>query len=180
MSVNEDGILKDVELKLFSELMKNSRRSDRELAKVIGVSQPTVTRARQRLEKEGYIRQYTLIPNFGKLGYKIMAITFVKVGKMITPEEREKVRGLAQGILKKGPYEIVMGERGIGLDYDGVFMSYHKSYSDYARLKEWFRRFEFLEVGKTESFLVDLEDPIRYRPLDFTPVAYHIMTNKEE
>ena len=44
MSVNEDGILKDVELKLFSELMKNSRRSDRELAKVIGVSQPTVTR----------------------------------------------------------------------------------------------------------------------------------------
>jgi DNA-binding Lrp family transcriptional regulator len=31
-------ILKDVELKLLSELLKDGRRSDRELAKVVGVS----------------------------------------------------------------------------------------------------------------------------------------------
>jgi DNA-binding Lrp family transcriptional regulator len=43
--------LKDVELKLISELMKNSRKSDRELAKKIGVSQPTVTRTRTKLQK---------------------------------------------------------------------------------------------------------------------------------
>lgn len=30
--------MKDVELRLVSELMKNSRRSDRELAKTLGVS----------------------------------------------------------------------------------------------------------------------------------------------
>jgi len=35
--------MKDVKLKLISELMKNSKKSDRELAKVIGVSQPTIT-----------------------------------------------------------------------------------------------------------------------------------------
>ncbi|MFZ0965605.1 MAG: Lrp/AsnC family transcriptional regulator, partial [Candidatus Bathyarchaeia archaeon] len=60
--------MKKVELNLISELMKNSRQSDRNLAKVIGVSQPTVTRIRNKLEKEGYIREYTMIPDFSKLG----------------------------------------------------------------------------------------------------------------
>jgi DNA-binding Lrp family transcriptional regulator len=44
--------LKDVDLKILSELMKNSKASDRQLAKKIGVSQPTVTRRRARLERE--------------------------------------------------------------------------------------------------------------------------------
>jgi DNA-binding Lrp family transcriptional regulator len=61
--------LKKVELKVLSGLIKNSKISDRELAKTIGVSQPTVTRARTRLEKNGYIQEYTAIPNFAKLGY---------------------------------------------------------------------------------------------------------------
>jgi DNA-binding Lrp family transcriptional regulator len=37
--------MREIELKVLSELMKNSRVSDRELAKKIGSSQPTVTRA---------------------------------------------------------------------------------------------------------------------------------------
>ena len=64
-------------VKLLFEMLKNSRRSDRELAKVLGVSQPTVTRTRQRLEKE-YIRSYTLFPLFDKIGYGIIAFTFFK------------------------------------------------------------------------------------------------------
>ena len=48
--------MKDVELKLISELMKNSRRSDRELAKTLGVSQPTVSRTLKRLETEGTLK----------------------------------------------------------------------------------------------------------------------------
>jgi len=36
-------------LRLLLELLKDSKRSDRELAKVLGVSQPTVSRTRSRL-----------------------------------------------------------------------------------------------------------------------------------
>jgi DNA-binding Lrp family transcriptional regulator len=59
--------------------MKDSRRSDRELAKAIGSSQPTVSRMIKKLESEGTIKEYTMIPDFHKLGFEILAITFFNV-----------------------------------------------------------------------------------------------------
>jgi DNA-binding Lrp family transcriptional regulator len=47
-----DKPLKAVELRLISELMKNSQRSDRELAKAIGVSQPTISRVKKSWKKK--------------------------------------------------------------------------------------------------------------------------------
>jgi DNA-binding Lrp family transcriptional regulator len=72
--------------------MKNSRRCDRELAKAIGVSQPTTTRLRTKLEKEGYIKEYTVIPNFSKIGYTIMALNFFKLEPKLTKNEIEGFR----------------------------------------------------------------------------------------
>jgi DNA-binding Lrp family transcriptional regulator len=63
--------LKPLDYKLLSELIKNSRRSDRELAKAIGVSQPTITRRRALIEKE-LIDGYTAIPKWEKLGYELL------------------------------------------------------------------------------------------------------------
>jgi len=48
--------MKGIELKLVSELLKNSRRSDRDLAKTIEVSQPTVSRLLKKLKKDGIIK----------------------------------------------------------------------------------------------------------------------------
>jgi DNA-binding Lrp family transcriptional regulator len=67
--------LKDVEIRIVAELMKNSRRSDREIALAVGVSQPTVSRTIEKLEKEGVIKEYTMIPDFSRLGYEIMGST---------------------------------------------------------------------------------------------------------
>ena len=64
--------MKKIMMRLLLELMKDSKRSDRELAKVLGVSQPTVSRMRSRLVKEGIIREFTVIPNFVKMGYENM------------------------------------------------------------------------------------------------------------
>jgi len=67
--------MKDVELRLVCELIRNCRKSDRELAKAIGVSQPTVSRIRTRLEREGVI-EYTGIPDLKKLGFELVSITY--------------------------------------------------------------------------------------------------------
>ena len=77
--------MKDIELKLISELVKNSRRSDRELAKAIGISQPTVSRMRVRLEKEGLI-DYSAVPNLAKLGFEIIAVVLGKRDYQKQPE----------------------------------------------------------------------------------------------
>ncbi len=77
--------MKDIELNLICELVKNSRRSDRELAKLLGVSQPIVSRIRIKFEKESML-DYTTIPNLAKLGFGIMAIVFGKRDMTKHPE----------------------------------------------------------------------------------------------
>ena len=52
---------------LLLELLKNSNRSDRELAKVLGVSQPTVSRIKKQLVTEGTMKEFSVIPDFVKL-----------------------------------------------------------------------------------------------------------------
>ena len=162
--------MKKVELNLISELMKNSRQSDRDLARTIGVSQPTITRIRNKLEKEGYIREYTMIPDFSKIGYKIMAITFA-LSRFLEKEEAERAgKTLADGVKDK-QFEFIMLERGDGLGFDGVIISLHKDYASYLKVFEWVRQFDFLEVNRIDSFLINLEDKVRYRPLTFSTLA---------
>jgi len=112
--------------KLLSELLKNSKRSDRDLAKVLGVSQATVSRMRGRLVKEGMIKEFTIIPNFAKLGFEIMAIT---VGKFKVPSSPEMVeRG--KKWMNAHP-NVIFASRASGMGKNAVIISLHKDYTDY-------------------------------------------------
>jgi len=175
--------VKEAELKLVSELMKNSRRSDRELAKVIGVSQPTVSRMIKRLEKEGVIKEYTMMPDFTKLAYELMALTFISIKPTLGREEADNGRTMAQEQVKESPGNIIMLERGIGLGHTGVIISLHKDYSDYTQFIHSFKQASATQayVGENvESFLIDLKDKIRYRPLAFSVLAGSILRMREK
>jgi len=107
--------------------MKNSHRSDRELARTLKVSQPTITRIRTRLEKQGYLREYTVIPDFAKLGFQIVAFTLVKLKERITEEELKRAQQITiKDMAEKAPNEIVLFNRGMGGGYTGVLISFHK------------------------------------------------------
>jgi len=113
--------MKDVEMRLIAELVKNSHRSDRELAKTLRASQPTVTRARRRLEKEGYLREYTIIPDFNKVGFHLAAFILVKMKTNLSAEEVEKARQISmKDMIEKAPDEIVLFERGMGAGTMGL------------------------------------------------------------
>jgi DNA-binding Lrp family transcriptional regulator len=96
--------MKDTELKLLCELMKNSRRSDRQLAKTTGLSQPTVSRAIKKLEEKGFIKEYAMIPDFSKLGFRVMAIIFTKLNKQISPDALEEIRKKNRRRRKEQPF----------------------------------------------------------------------------
>jgi DNA-binding Lrp family transcriptional regulator len=112
---------------LLRELLKNSKRSDRELAKILKVSQPTITRARHKLEKNRLIEDYTIVPNFRRMGFEILALTFVKMSsEILSPEKMEEARKYAA----KFP-NAIFASSGEGLGMTGVIISFHKNYTDY-------------------------------------------------
>jgi DNA-binding Lrp family transcriptional regulator len=174
------GGLKDIELCLIAELMKNSRRSERDLAKVIGVSQPTITRTRARLEKEGYIKEYTIIPNFKKLGFQMMSFTLTKLKKQIPEGAIEKTREQVRETLKKNPLAEILGMSGMGLGADRVTVHFHENYSAYAEFMDFIKSNPLVDVRESNSFIVDLEDESHFRTLTFSELANYILKMKRE
>jgi DNA-binding Lrp family transcriptional regulator len=168
--------MKDLELELISELMKNSRRSDRELAKVLKVSQPTVSRTMDRIKKRGLIREFTIIPDFQKLGYQLVAFILIRTKSGLTTEELEEARKTSlKDMREKSPPEIVLFERGLGGGYTSIIVSFHHNYTEYSRLKERMKEYPFLDHGATMSFLMDLNDNIHYRYFTFSTLAKHLL-----
>jgi DNA-binding Lrp family transcriptional regulator len=172
--------LKDVELKLISELVKNSRRSDRELARVLKVSQPTVSRMIKKLKGEGVIKEYTMIPDFLELGYKIMALTFCSLKELNAEEYEGVIAAIERDLGDEQLQKIIMFERGLGLESTGVFVSLHEDYSSYVEFIDKLKEYPFLEMSKPGSFLISLEDKAHIRPLTFSLLANHVLQMKEK
>jgi DNA-binding Lrp family transcriptional regulator len=171
--------MKDIGLKLLAELMKNSKTSDRELATKLGVSQPTVSRIRAKLEKEGYIKEYTLIPDFHKLGFEIMAVTLVKLKRELNQGELDKIWKFADELLKKSPFAYMMAMDGHGLGYDRVVISLHENYSDFVRFVKATRTVPYAELVAFDSFMISLSTK-HYLPLTFSIVSKYLLAMKEE
>jgi DNA-binding Lrp family transcriptional regulator len=172
-------LLKDVELKLISELLKNSRRSDRELAKVIGVSQPTVSRLIQRLEKQGLIREYTMIPDYVRLGFQIVSITFAKLSEPASKEIFEDILRHSRELEEKNPSPTIIAMNGMGCGADNVAIALHKDYSEYVRFKEYIKTFPHLKVDDIKSFIIDLNDKSHWRYLTFSALAEYLLKMNE-
>jgi DNA-binding Lrp family transcriptional regulator len=151
-------------MSLLFELLKDSKRSDRELAKVLGVSQPTVTRLRSRLVKEGMIREFTVIPDFVKMGYEIMAISCVKKRKAITEMEEK-----ATEWMKKYP-NIIFAARAEGMGKNGVMISLHKSYTDFSNFVAEQLQYWGEDVVDHDTMLVSLRGII-VKPLSLKYLA---------
>jgi DNA-binding Lrp family transcriptional regulator len=165
--------MKDVEVKLVSELMKNSRRSDRELAKAIGVSQPTVSRMINKFEKEGILKEYTVIPDFKQLGYQIMAITFFGKQETAKKEGRAELRKAALEMERKTPQANLMVMNGIGLEKGRVAINLFRDYSSYAEGMNVIKSLPYIDADRIESFIIDLEDVDNFRTLSMAALAHH-------
>jgi len=73
--------LDDIDKKILAELLTNSNRSNREIAKAVGVSAATVINHIQRLESAGVITDYTVMLDFERLGFELTVIMEVTVSR---------------------------------------------------------------------------------------------------
>lgn len=157
--------MKELKLRLIFELMKDSKKSDRELAKILGVSQATVSRTRSRLVKEGLIKEFTIVPDFAKLGYELLVIT---TGKYKVPRTEELLRK-GQNWMAKYP-NIIFASKAQGTNTDAVMISLHTSYTDYDKFVTELKS-EFADaIEATDNILISLQGFI-VKPFSFSYLA---------
>ncbi len=140
--------------RLLLEYLKDSSRSDRELAKVLGVSQPTISRMKRRLLTEGLVRHFSAIPDFGKMGYEIMAFSCVKFKMEELKEIQEKAKEWAQNP------SILFTSRAQGMGMDAVTISLHKNYVEYTKFLEKNKEIWGHLMHDVHFMLVDLKGDI--------------------
>jgi DNA-binding Lrp family transcriptional regulator len=147
---------------LLHELIKGARRSDRELAKVLRISQPTITRKRRRLEGEGFIREYTIIPDLAKLGYEIVAFTFLAF-----TEAKSELLDKAREWARKQPNIVFAGD-GEGLGMNSMFVSVHKNYASFSNLITRLRQDWQPNLKDAQSFILSVDRPeLTVKPFSF-------------
>lgn len=162
---NRKASKKDKMTALLLEYLKDSNRSDKELAKTLGVSQPTVSRMRNKLLAEGIVKRFSAVPNLGKMGYEIMAFSCAKFNM----EKLAEIKKRAKKWAKQNP-EIIFTARAQGMGMDAVAVSIHKTYADY---DDFIKRNRLLWgdlMIKSHHMLVDLKGEIT-KPLSLKYLA---------
>jgi DNA-binding Lrp family transcriptional regulator len=159
--------LKLTDYELLSELIKNPRLSDRQVAKKMGVSQPTVTRRRAELEKEKLL-DYTAIPDLKKLGFEMLAFTFGN--RAAHPQHAELQIQKAKDFMEKHS-NLIFVSSGSGFGFDRVAISVHKDYSDYSKFQQEIRQ-EWGEIMTVAgSFIISIASDSILRNLTFKYLA---------
>lgn len=146
--------------------MKNPRRSDRQIAKILKSSQTTITRKRRALEEKGSIKEYTIIPNLYKMGFTIIGFTVVEFKQCLNLEVVEK----CNEALRRENEILYCGE---GEELRAIIVSVHKNYTQYNELIKKMKE-EYMRVFKKPlrivwSFKLDLSGKIRIsKPFSFS------------
>ncbi len=170
-------VMKDIELKVIIELLKNSHRSDREMARAIGVSQPTLSRTREKLEKRGMIKEYTIIPDYLQLGFTLMSITFTKMKGPLSKEILDDLKKRTRITMSEYPSAMILGNTGMGCNADYVAIAFHRDYGEYSEFMRDIKEFPNVNINETKSFIVDLLEP-QFQPLSFSYLAGYLTKAK--
>jgi DNA-binding Lrp family transcriptional regulator len=153
-------------MKLLMELLKDSKRSDREIANTMGVSQPTISRMRERLTDEGIIQEFTVIPDFVKVGFQIMAVSSFKL------KVAKDIEGLSKLMMPRP--NVIFSSVGEGMGKNGIIISVHKSYPDFSNFISNLRAEGNDIIDDLDSMLVNLENQM------VKPLSLKYLTELEE
>jgi DNA-binding Lrp family transcriptional regulator len=158
-------------VRLLEELLNDSCRSDRELGRALGVSQPTVSKMKKELLEKGLIHGFTVLPNFHKIGYELMAITLVKTNPPLTStKDRQKHHKLLKNWMREQP-NVVFCSYCRGLGFDGLIISFHKSYNDFDQFILVHNRDWGHLLGDVKSLLVNVDEDQAVKPFSFKCLA---------
>ena len=88
------------DLAILKELKRDSRQTTREIAKKIKSSAATVHRRLNNLVKDGYIKQFTIVPDWEKLGKTTLAYVLINVDYPDVKKKRLSQNIIADRLIK--------------------------------------------------------------------------------
>jgi DNA-binding Lrp family transcriptional regulator len=143
--------LDEIDKKILSELLINSKRSYRELARSIGVSTATVINHIQRLETAGVITDYTVMLDFERLGFELTVIMEVTVsrGKLIETQVE----------IAKLPY--VCGVYDVTGEIDSIVIAKFRNRRELSEFPKALLSMEFVERTNTHVVLNTVKEDFR-------------------
>ena len=153
---------------VFLELIKNSKKSDRDIAKKLKISQPTVTRIRKKLEKNA-IKTYTTIPVLPEIGINLISFNFARCDN-----PKINIETCLDHIVKNNP-QILFRTSGEGMGKTCLIVALHKSYRGYVSFLTNVRAYCKGIKAHFDSFVAPTT---REHVLDFSSPVTHLIKKK--
>lgn len=146
---------------------------------LFGRSQPTISRTIKKLEREGTIKEYTMIPDFRRLGFNLMSVSFVKYKEGTPASDIAKMRNTARQLETERGLPYLLAMKGMGMNSDSILIMFHKDYSSYFTLRRMMLGAGEGDVANFESFLIDVNDKEHFLPLTLSALAGYLLLEKK-
>jgi hypothetical protein len=115
-----------------------------------------------------------MIPDFVRLGYQMMGVTFTRAPTIEDEEKSVELRKSVEELERNRPFASLMAVYGMGCGKDVMFITLYRNYTRYAEAMRLTKSLPNVGAKEIESFLVDLNDENNYRLLTMKQVARNI------
>jgi DNA-binding Lrp family transcriptional regulator len=141
----------DVDRKILTELLRDSRRSYRSIARRAGVSVGTVLTRIRKLEKSGVIKGYSAVLDHEKLGYQLTVLAEITVSKGKLLEMEEAIGKLPNTC---AVYDVT------GLT-DAMVLAKFKSREELSKFTKYLLSMPFIDRSNTHVVLTTIKEDLR-------------------
>lgn len=110
---------------VLEELMKDSRKTTKAIAKELDIPRATVHDRIVKMEHKGVIRKYTAVPDYQQLGLGVTAFILVQfepekgISQRDTAEEIAGISGIFEVHMISGEYDMLLKVRGASMEEIG-------------------------------------------------------------
>jgi Lrp/AsnC family leucine-responsive transcriptional regulator len=110
---------------ILEELMKDSRKTTKAIARELDIPRATVHDRIVKMEQKKLIRKYTAVPDYSQLGIGVTAFILVQfspqegMSQRETAEEISELKGIYEVHMISGEYDMLLKVRGSSMEEIG-------------------------------------------------------------
>jgi DNA-binding Lrp family transcriptional regulator len=152
LNVREERMLVDAtDVKILKALTADARLSSRQISKQCNVSVGTVLSRIKRMQQEGIIRGYSILPDHERLGYELTVVTEITVSKGRLLEMENEIARLPNVC---SVYDVT------GLT-DAVIIAKFKDREELSKFTKHLLALPFVERANTHVVLTTIKEDFR-------------------